>query len=233
MSVGACEATRLRGEQSDDLLDLRMSCLRTRLVELRTLGELLVHADAELVLRSVTAAGSLAPIDDCADIKALTDPVRPPRDPAGRARAETLADELAAGRARFEAGDLDHAATMGATIVNAARQLGHPPTLGRALFLLGAVQHRSGDAKTAEATLREAMRSAEAGRDDQTKLQAMTVLLLALDTPGRADDAIALAQDARAVIQRLGGNDELEASLLDNLGVALRGDTCDSRLRIF
>src|SRR5262249_23660080 len=52
MRTSACEATRLRGEQSEELLDLRMECLDQRGRELRALGELLAGADAALVEKS-------------------------------------------------------------------------------------------------------------------------------------------------------------------------------------
>src|SRR5262249_13144641 len=50
--VEICEATRVRGEQSDALLDLRMSCADRRLDELRALAALYLHADADLVAQA-------------------------------------------------------------------------------------------------------------------------------------------------------------------------------------
>jgi hypothetical protein len=44
----ACEATRLRGEQSEELLDLRMQCLFQRRAELSTLVDLFAAADGKL-----------------------------------------------------------------------------------------------------------------------------------------------------------------------------------------
>src|SRR5262249_14263757 len=49
----ACEATRVRGEQSGELLDMRMQCLDTRREELAALADLYSHADADLVRRAV------------------------------------------------------------------------------------------------------------------------------------------------------------------------------------
>src|SRR5581483_1434374 len=47
MHQDACEATRVRGEQSEEVLDLRMACLSDRLRELQALTDVMLHADAE------------------------------------------------------------------------------------------------------------------------------------------------------------------------------------------
>jgi serine/threonine protein kinase/Tfp pilus assembly protein PilF len=222
MHAAACEATRVRGEQSEELLDLRMSCLRTRLVEMRSLVELFAHADRGLIVRAPSAASSLSSLDDCADAKVLLDPVRPPRDPMSRARADAIADRVAVAQAQFEAGQIKDSRDTADAAVRDARALGHAPTLAHALFALASAQHRDGDGATAEQTFREAIRAAEAGRDDALKADAMIVMLLVGDDPSRSAAMIALAEDAKAVLQRLGGDDERTAKLLDNLGVILR-----------
>jgi tetratricopeptide (TPR) repeat protein len=222
MHVAACEATRIRGEQSEELLDRRMSCLRTRLVEMRSLVELVSHADRELALRAPDAASSLSSLDDCADAKVLLDPVQPPRDAVSRARADAIADRVAVAQAQFEAGHIRDSEHTAAAAVAEARSLGHSPTLANALFALGAAQHRGGDGAAAEKTFRDAIRAAEAGRDDALKADAMTVMLLVGDDPSRSAAMIALADDAKAVLQRLGDDDARTAKLLDNLGVVLR-----------
>ena len=219
MRTEACEATRVRGEQSEELLDLRIACLRTRLVELRSLADLFAAADATLVSRAATAAGSLASLDECADGKALLAPVRPPRDP----RAASLEDQLAVTRAQLAAGKLSEAIESSEAAVEAARKLDHAPTLARALFALGAAQHGSGDREAAEPTLREAVRAAEAGRLDTIKADALIVLFrLVGETSARVNEAIALAEDARAVVLRLDNDQVREARRLDNLGDVLR-----------
>ena len=47
----ACQATRVRGDQSEDLLDRRMFCLDQRLKEIGALTDLLTRADRQVVLR--------------------------------------------------------------------------------------------------------------------------------------------------------------------------------------
>ena len=56
MYLQTCEATNVRGEQSAEVLDLRMSCLGDNLDQVRALTNALVTADAAAVSRAVSAA---------------------------------------------------------------------------------------------------------------------------------------------------------------------------------
>src|SRR5262249_14759800 len=87
MSESSCRATRVEGRQSDTLLDLRSQCLDRRLATLAALVDAwrgTVTPDA--VAHAAEAAASLAPLDDCADVPALTGRAPPPQDPQVRAR---------------------------------------------------------------------------------------------------------------------------------------------------
>src|SRR5205814_708666 len=62
MHQDACEATRLRGEQSEEVLDLRMACLSDRLKEISALAEVMKHADADAVQEASRAGQLLTPV---------------------------------------------------------------------------------------------------------------------------------------------------------------------------
>jgi hypothetical protein len=81
----ACRATRLRGEQSEEMLDLRMACLDDQLGRLASLADVLARADGDVVENAASAAAALPPVAGCADLERLRQRVRPPRDPAERA----------------------------------------------------------------------------------------------------------------------------------------------------
>ena len=49
MHRDACEATHLRGEQSAEVLDLRMVCLQERFNEVRALTNVFADANGEVV----------------------------------------------------------------------------------------------------------------------------------------------------------------------------------------
>ena len=68
----ACEATHVRGEQSQELLDLRMTCLDDRLTAARsTFSELFAAADTQVVERASAVGAGAAGARCCADTAAL------------------------------------------------------------------------------------------------------------------------------------------------------------------
>ena len=81
MHTDACESTRLRGEQSEELLDLRMQCLAERRDAIGATVDVLAVADAAVVAKASSAVSALPPIDDCANLALLRAAVRPPADP--------------------------------------------------------------------------------------------------------------------------------------------------------
>src|SRR5581483_8535389 len=69
----ACEA-RLRGEQSETVMSLRMICLDGRLREVRALTRLLSEGDPQVLSKAVDAVNSLSGLSSCADVALLTAP---------------------------------------------------------------------------------------------------------------------------------------------------------------
>src|SRR5262249_5570890 len=66
--VDACMATRVRGEQSSELFDLRMQCLDGRREELRALIDLFAHADASVIDKAAQSAQSVSSLDECTNV---------------------------------------------------------------------------------------------------------------------------------------------------------------------
>ena len=207
----ACEATRVRGDQSAELLDLRMECLERRRHELRSLGELWSSADAPAVSNAVSAAQSLE-LADCADAQALRAPVRPPSAEV-REKLPALQRSLAEARALGVAGRYAAAATAAEPIAEAAVALHYRPLEAEALALRGTYQDRAGDAKSAERSLRDAVVAAEAGRHDRAALEAWVQLVGVVGySAGRFAEGHECARLARALLSRL-PSDRLEADL--------------------
>ena len=115
MHTDACEATQVRGDQSAEILDLRVECLGERLEELHAQVDVFAHADASTVDKSVKAARALARIQACADTTALRAPIRPPSDEPTRARVEALRGVLAKAKAEQRAGDYESALALATT----------------------------------------------------------------------------------------------------------------------
>ncbi len=215
MRTEACEATRVHGHQSDALLDLRMQCLDARLAEMRALTRLLARADAEVVDRAVRAATDLPRLDACANAAALTAAYPLPAAADARRAVLGLRERADAVEALMRTGQYQQSRDEAARLVDATAQIDYPPARARALYLLGALQHRTSAPAAAEATLREAAQWAARARDDRLLGRVWITLVLVIgNEQARFDDGLALVPVARTAIERAGGDDELEAALL-------------------
>ncbi len=204
----ACEAN-VRGGQSSMLMDVRLSCLDTRRAEVRALGEIFTHGDAKTLRNAVAAVYGLTPVTECADLALATRPP-PPTDPALRAKFQSIAAEVARVSALDNAGRYAEGRTLAEQAVAEARAAHLDASLADALVALGRLQDRLGDSKTAEATLRDAGRTAEAARADDTLVRARLQLLWVVGLSlGRFPELKNLEADATAAIARA-GNDELQ-----------------------
>ncbi|WNG53487.1 protein kinase [Archangium gephyra] len=95
---GACEATKLRGESSEEVLAARTTCMERRRSELKALTDVLAEADGRVVERAVEAVRGLSELAPCdtADPLAASEP---PKDSQVAARVEELRTSLARARA--------------------------------------------------------------------------------------------------------------------------------------
>jgi tetratricopeptide (TPR) repeat protein len=203
MRTDACVATRVRAEQSEEMLDLRMECLDERLGELRAQVQVLAHADAATVGKAAQAAGSLPPLDGCADAAALRAPIRPPTDAATRARVEAVRARLADGHARQRVGAYGEALGIATTAATDAASLGYRPLEAEALYLLADVEDDQGDYKAAEHTMLRAATAAIAGHHDQMLARSLAALVVEVGLrQARFEEAHAWASLARAAAER-------------------------------
>jgi len=214
-----CQATRLRGEQPEAVLGLRMTCLDQRLRELATLVDVLAAADGGVVERAVQAISTMTPLDDCANVTRLLAADAPPPDPASRARIADVRGEVAKAKALGDAGKYKDGIAAAQHALAAARTTGYRPAQAEALELLGEIQSAAGDGDAAAASLREAVRAADASRDDALRAKALAFLVgvVGYDLE-RAPEGLAIADDARAALDRLGPDPRLEAQLESSLG---------------
>ena len=156
----ACEATQVRGEQSTQVLDLRMSCLSDRLAHVKALADVFAGANAAVVENAVGAASALPPLDRCADVQALRAVIPPPDDPKIRAQLDVLKRDLAHVRALGDSGQCAAAVAAGRELVASAEKLGYLPLLSEGL---NAMSTRGFQCLQAEEMLAMARRAALAG----------------------------------------------------------------------
>jgi tetratricopeptide (TPR) repeat protein/predicted Ser/Thr protein kinase len=219
MRRSACAATRLRGEQSEDLLDRRMFCLDQRLRDLDALADLFSRADRQIVENAVKASSRLTPLDGCADLPSLTARVPLPAGSEQRARVEAVGRETARVRALRAAGRYREALAQAAILAREAARLKYPPLLAEALYLRGDLEERTGDLERAERTLRQAVWKAEAARDDKVKAEAaIAYLYLVGKGQHRFDVAHPWEEFTAAILDRLDERDALRAEFVNMVG---------------
>ncbi|MCY1080157.1 serine/threonine-protein kinase [Archangium lansingense] len=221
MHAEACEATRVRGEQSDEVLSLRMACLERRLHALQALTEVYSIADAALVDQAAKAAHALPPLNGCANVEALRATVLPPEDLATREKVEQLRFRFAEARALFDSGQFKLALERIRTLADEAVALRYRPLQAEVLELRGALEEKAGDLTGSEATLRQAVWAAEAGRHDEVIASASARLVRSGMLQTEFEQGREWAEHTRAVLERMGGDDRIEAFVTNALGAIL------------
>ncbi len=214
----ACEATRIRGTQSDQVLTLRSACLDRALGEADQLLAVLAASDRESIARAPAAIGALPALDGCANVTALLAPVPPPteRDAAAVAAIER---QIARAKALRDAARWTDAREAANEAVAAARAVAHEPTRAAALLVLGEAHGGAGASGPAEAAMREAFAAAGLGRDDLLAARAATELVFVVgQQQQQLERGLEWAFHAETLLRRAGGDLELAARLAGNLG---------------
>jgi tetratricopeptide (TPR) repeat protein len=204
-----CEATHVRGEQSAELLDLRMMCLAQRLDQVDALAGILASPGDEILTNAGPAVRSLAPVRECADARNLTSQAPLPADPGARASLARVSELVAASRALGVAGKITEARQRARAAEELARATGYEPASAEALLQLADVHVAGGAHAEAEAALQRAMTMAEAGRAQYAKLRASLELARVnasyLHEAGEAERWLEYAQATAKVLGEVPG----------------------------
>jgi tetratricopeptide (TPR) repeat protein/predicted Ser/Thr protein kinase len=214
----ACEATHVHHEQSEDTLDLRMSCLRRGRAELAALVDVFADADPSVVEHAVEAASSLPRIAECSDVDMLRSRVRPPAENYARQQVQQARDDLIDARVKELSGRYDQALAIAEAVAERARQLDYPPLLAEALLRRGSTLEREGVFDGAERSLLEAIRAAKASGHDEVEAVAWVQLVWVTGVERIDIERGHLwAEFAEATLQRTGRDDVLSATLTHNV----------------
>ncbi|HVU51280.1 MAG TPA: tetratricopeptide repeat protein, partial [Polyangia bacterium] len=221
----ACEATNVRGEQSAEVLDLRMSCLGARVENVRALTDVFAKADGDIVVNAVSAAGALPPLDGCADVEALRAVVKPPEDPATRKRVDELRDELARVTAIRDAGNCREAERRGTKLIEDVRATKYRPLLAQTLNVVAYLGNFCADPALSTTRSKQAYYEAVAGRDDETAtVAASSATIYLANRLGRPDEARDWLAIAQASLARATTRKYLVGSVLTAQGTVLAID---------
>ncbi len=213
-----CEATHARGEQSADLLDLRMRCLDRRLAELDALLDRFQDSPgAEVLLKADEVTAGLGGFEDCDDAERLKERVALPADPAARARIDELEARLAEAKSYEKLGRYAQAREIAAEVSLAAPEVHYPPLEAESVLMRAGLEFFSGDHKAAEKSYRDAAEAAARARDDRRLAKAWIDLIQTLGAQGRHQDALELVPVARTAAERVSDDLQLTARFANNL----------------
>ena len=230
----ACEATRVRGEVSEDVLDLRMACLGDRLKELSALSSVMEHPDNDAVQEAPRAARNLTPVKECADVAALKAETPRPRDSMQARHVDELERRLAEMQAQHAVGKQSEALKLGEALVVDARALGWQPLVAEVELWIGRAAADLGDDTKSIPGFKDAFAAALAGRDDTTLKNAAVRLAQEYIYKNDMPDWDYWQHVAQASLSRGSPDPHLESFLEHDRCVALnRLGRVKERLRCF
>ncbi|NVB85504.1 MAG: serine/threonine protein kinase [Kofleriaceae bacterium] len=214
-----CEATRVHGDQSDTLLDLRMRCLERARERFELLvGELAATTEAGPRAAAPGAVAELT-IDVC---EKLTEPgeLALPLDAAQRTQAQAVERGLDRAAVLFSLGRYDAAKAQTATLEPALGTLSAPRLRATWLALAAAIEARTGDPAQARKQLDEAQLAAADAKAPELELDVWSRRLRNELFAGDRAKVLEWATFAKAAAKRVGRDG---AEIDGIVGEALRG----------
>lgn len=208
----ACVATHGRGDQSQEVLDLRMQCLDQRLRGVDGLAELLTRADGSVVAAMYKSPVALEQLERCDNPEELKAEVRPPSDAAHAAVVDAVQKELASVRAQHMTKQVDRLAKAEG-LAEQAVGCGYAPLEADVLLLEGRLLADERRFEEAERVLLRGAARAEVGRADGVRASIWIELCSLAARQGQYPRAHQHAAYAGAVVERAGRRADLAAAL--------------------
>jgi eukaryotic-like serine/threonine-protein kinase len=228
----ACRSTRVRGEQSEHLLDLRMQCLTRKLDDATGTLELLAAGGGDAVDHALDAVLALPSVAPCADGAGLSAAVPPPETAALQEAVAAVNKQLDAARAQRKLGRYAPGLATAQRALTAARATNYGPAIAAALTVVGGLQSDLAD-PAAATTLGEATRVAAAAGDTAQMIDALAWRTFELTQRDRFELAQELGDVADATAQHAHPPPEIAVRLGNTLGflASKRGRVKDSEAR--
>jgi eukaryotic-like serine/threonine-protein kinase len=216
-----CEATRLRGEQTEEVLTLRQACLDQRLEELRALVRVLGDSPSRAVIeKGDRSVSELEPIARCNNIAILREPGLPPPELAPklleiqRLAAEAKAD-IIVGRYLPALNLARQATELSAKVPWAPARAEAEALRGTALMVLGNYEESS------KAYVDATWAAFEGKRDDMIAGAAMSVATVYASGLGKPAEARIWLALADAALARAGTDKQRELRITQVRGIVL------------
>ncbi len=219
--AAACQATRVRGEQSEALLQVRLRCYDAAAIRLRALADVLAESDDDRPSAPVLVP-TLPALTLCKDTEWLERNSQLPAGQDGPARLVALEEAVAAAMLAYRAGRLGSARTMYAAAIKEAQALQHEPSEASALFGLARIDHAEGKIELAETGLMESMTKWLASGDEYRATEAALELMGYAETEGSNPAARKRwTKLAEGMVAKLGSPPELQGRLEMRLASSL------------
>ncbi len=215
----ACTATRVRGEQTEAVLEQRVACLDQRRRELNALTTLLSTPDTRVAQRAASLTGHLPDIDTCADLEAVKSERPLPQSPDERREVLAMREKLAQVFALSEAGHTKESLALALEVDATLEQLQYTPQRAESQLRIGQLNSFLSDFDAADKHLREAVLLATSSGQDRLAAKALGLQAQNLATAQRngpeSENAINLAI---ATLARVGNPEQSVDDLQFSLG---------------
>ena len=224
--VAACEATHVKGEQSEQLLDKRVLCLDRRRAALAALvSALRARSAAVSPAAAMLVVARLPRIEACRDKERLDEVV--PAPAGSREAIKEVTAQIERADIAFKVGDRAASRDLIKQALKRARAMGYGPLTGRAHYFAGFLAARSADHKPAREHFRQAIRLAAAAKHHRLEAVAWLGLIHYVGhITDRPEPALTMAPAAEAAVARAGNDPALRGRLDGNVGLILmsKGD---------
>ncbi len=218
----ACRATRVLGEQSELLLDRRVSCLDRRLVALDATVDVLIQADEQTIQRAVKTVGSLPPLRSCSNRDALLAVVPPPEDPDAIAAVANARSSIARAEALIATGHYDEALEVSLLAIEQIDGLDYALIRAEALRSKGRALQERAELQQSVSVLEHGFRLALASGDDELAAHIAAELTYIEGYQRHKGERGRLWSDhAEALAQRVGSPPELVGHVSSSRGALL------------
>ena len=206
MSEDSCRATRVRRDQTEQMLSLRQACLDQERAEFAALTKLLREPNTLVIEKAGGVVEGLDRIERCGNIAALVAPLAAPPALAPKlAEIKTLVVEA---KAETIVSRPMQAMIAADKAVELARATGFQPIIAEATSVQGAVQMAVGNVAQAETTLTQTAWTAEIGHHDELLAKSTMALaqIMLYPSPPRAAEARVWLGLSQAAAKRIGSD---------------------------
>jgi tetratricopeptide (TPR) repeat protein/predicted Ser/Thr protein kinase len=228
-----CRQAEVEGTLDPELYAHAQACSEEQRIRLVAMLEVYEHAEPGMLAGAVESAAGLTQLDSCADPRLLAQRTVPP-DSASPAIIASVRSSLSRASALADAGRYADGLAQARRALAEAEGLGWAPLQAEARMTAAGVQAELGQYDEVREALQLAFGDALAAGDDTLAARAAIGLLRVLGFHlVRTQEALGWAAVARALLERLGRTEGLDAAALaNNTGLAYQSaERLDEALR--